>query len=81
MGALPVAVADRAAPGFAIAFQPIVDIAGRRIVVDREALGFGVTVFLGVKLATRGRISVDDFDHAQLQSAAMCDRSRIHKAA
>ena len=41
MGALPVAVADRAAPGFAIAFQPIVDIAGRRIVAQ-EALVRGL---------------------------------------
>jgi EAL domain-containing protein (putative c-di-GMP-specific phosphodiesterase class I) len=41
MGALPVAVADRAQPGFAIAFQPIVDIAGRRIVAQ-EALVRGI---------------------------------------
>ena len=27
-------------------------LAGRRVDVDRAALGFGVTVFLGVKLAT-----------------------------
>jgi DNA-binding Lrp family transcriptional regulator len=39
-------------------------LAGRRIEVDRAALGFGVTVFLGVKLATRGRVSLEDFERA-----------------
>ncbi len=39
-------------------------IAGRRVVVDQAALGFGVTVFLGVKLATRGRVSLEDFERA-----------------
>ena len=39
-------------------------LAGRRLVVDRERLGFGVTVFLGVKLATKGRVSLDDFERA-----------------
>ena len=39
-------------------------IAGRRVVVDRAALGFGVTVFLGIKLATRGRVSLEDFERA-----------------
>ena len=39
-------------------------IAGRRVDVDRTALGFGVTVFLGVKLATRGRVSLEDFERA-----------------
>lgn len=39
-------------------------IAGRRIDLDAEALGFGVTVFLGVKLATKGRVSLDDFERA-----------------
>ena len=39
-------------------------IAGRRIDVDRAALGFGVTVFLGVKLATKGRVSLEDFERA-----------------
>lgn len=39
-------------------------IAGRRIEVDRAALGFGVTVFLGVKLATKGRVSIEDFERA-----------------
>jgi len=39
-------------------------IAGRRLDLDREKLGFGVTVFLGVKLATKGRVSLDDFERA-----------------
>ena len=39
-------------------------IAGRRLVLDRVALGFGVTVFLGVKLATKGRVSLEDFERA-----------------
>lgn len=37
---------------------------GRRVVFDREALGFGVTVFLGVKLAAKGRVSLEDFERA-----------------
>lgn len=39
-------------------------IKSRYIVLDAEKLGFGVTVFLGVKLATRGRVSLDDFERA-----------------
>lgn len=39
-------------------------LGGRRIVLDHEALGFGVTVFLGVKLATKGRVSLEDFERA-----------------
>ncbi len=39
-------------------------IAGRRLDLDRESLGFGVTVFLGVKLATKGRVSLEDFERA-----------------
>ena len=39
-------------------------IAGRRLVLDREKLGFGVAVFLGVKLATKGRVSLEDFERA-----------------
>lgn len=39
-------------------------LAGRRVDVDRERLGFGVTVFLGVKLATKGRVSLEDFERA-----------------
>lgn len=39
-------------------------LAGRRIDIDLEAAGFGVTVFLGVKLATKGRVSLEDFERA-----------------
>lgn len=39
-------------------------IAGRRLDLDAEKLGFAVTVFLGVKLATKGRISLEDFERA-----------------
>lgn len=39
-------------------------IAGRRVAVDLAKLGFGVTVFLGVKLATKGRVSLEDFERA-----------------
>ncbi|MBV2358263.1 Lrp/AsnC family transcriptional regulator [Thalassococcus sp. CAU 1522] len=35
-----------------------------RLDVDAAALGFGVTVFLGVKLATKGRLSLQDFERA-----------------
>ena len=37
-------------------------IAGHRLQIDAEAVGFGVTVFLGVKLATKGRVSLEDFE-------------------
>ena len=39
-------------------------IAGRRVVVDQAALGFGVTVFLGIRLAAKGRTSLDEFERA-----------------
>jgi len=39
-------------------------IAGRRLTLNAEKLGFGVTVFLGVKLATKGRVSLEDFERA-----------------
>jgi DNA-binding Lrp family transcriptional regulator len=39
-------------------------LAGQRVELDAEALGFGVTVFLGVKLATKGRVSLEDFERA-----------------
>jgi len=39
-------------------------IRGRQLRLDAEKLGFGVTVFLGVKLALRGRVSLDDFERA-----------------
>lgn len=37
---------------------------GQRLEMDAQALGFGVTVFLGVKLATKGRVSLEDFERA-----------------
>lgn len=37
---------------------------GRRVRLDAARLGFDVTVFLGVKLATKGRGSVADFERA-----------------
>lgn len=39
-------------------------IAGRRLDLDAAAIGFGVTVFLGVKLATKSRVSLEDFERA-----------------
>jgi Lrp/AsnC family transcriptional regulator, leucine-responsive regulatory protein len=39
-------------------------LAGRKLDLDAEKLGFGVTVFLGVKLATKGRVSLEDFERA-----------------
>lgn len=40
-------------------------ILGRqRLRLAPEKLGFGVTVFLGVKLATKGRVSLEDFERA-----------------
>jgi len=39
-------------------------IGGRRLDLDTEKLGFGVTVFLGIKLATKGRVSLEDFERA-----------------
>lgn len=35
-----------------------------RLRLNPEKLGFGVTVFLGVKLATKGRVSLEDFERA-----------------
>lgn len=37
---------------------------GARLDLDAPVLGFGVTVFLGVKLATKGRVSLEDFERA-----------------
>lgn len=37
---------------------------GLAVETDRAALGFGVTVFLGVKLAAKGRGSFEDFERA-----------------
>ncbi|MBT8153133.1 Lrp/AsnC family transcriptional regulator [Epibacterium ulvae] len=39
-------------------------LVGRRLDLNKEKLGFGVTVFLGVKLATKGRVSLEDFERA-----------------
>ena len=39
-------------------------IGARKLDLDLEALGFGVTVFLGVKLGLKGRVSLDDFERA-----------------
>ena len=39
-------------------------LAGRRVDLDQGALGFGVTVFLGIKLAAKGRVSLEDFERA-----------------
>ena len=39
-------------------------IVGRRVVLDPAALGFGVTVFLGIKLAAKGRTGLEDFERA-----------------
>lgn len=39
-------------------------IKGKRLYLDADALGYGVTVFLGVKLATKGRVSLEDFERA-----------------
>ena len=39
-------------------------ISGRRVVLDNAALGFGVSVFLGIRLAAKGRTSLEDFERA-----------------
>ncbi len=39
-------------------------IAGRQLQVAPEALGYGVTVFVGVKLAGKGRVGLADFERA-----------------
>lgn len=39
-------------------------IAGEELILDPGALGFGVTVFLGVKLSTKSRVSLEDFERA-----------------
>ncbi|MBL4813117.1 MAG: Lrp/AsnC family transcriptional regulator [Rhodobacteraceae bacterium] len=37
---------------------------GRNLRLNAEALGFGVTVFLGVKLAAKAQVNLDDFERA-----------------
>ena len=39
-------------------------VKGKRLRLNAEALGFGVTVFLGVKLAAKGRVALEDFERA-----------------
>ncbi|MFU8898197.1 AsnC family transcriptional regulator [Roseinatronobacter thiooxidans] len=39
-------------------------IARERLDLDLPALGFGVTVFLGISLAAKGRVSLADFERA-----------------
>lgn len=39
-------------------------IRGRRLILDRAALGFGVVVFVGVRLAVRGRLDLEAFERA-----------------
>lgn len=36
----------------------------RRVDLNLEQLGVGVTVFLGIRLATKGRVSLEDFERA-----------------
>ena len=37
---------------------------GKHLRLNAEKLGFGVTVFLGIKLALKGRVSLEDFERA-----------------
>ena len=39
-------------------------ISGARVDLDLERLGLGVTVFLGLKFAIKGRVSLEDFERA-----------------
>ena len=39
-------------------------INGKRVVLDAVKRGFSVTVFLGIKLAAKGRVSLEDFERA-----------------
>ena len=39
-------------------------IKGVALNLNRGKLGLGVTVFLGIKLATKGRVSLEDFERA-----------------
>ena len=47
---------------------------GARVELDLDKLGFGVSVFLGIKLATKGRVSLEDFERA---AAAIPEVQRI----
>ena len=39
-------------------------LAGQHVALDLEKVGFGVTVFLGIKLAAKGRVGLEDFERA-----------------
>lgn len=39
-------------------------ITGRSIILDHEKLGFDVVIYLGIKIATKGRVSLEDFERA-----------------
>ena len=39
-------------------------IAGRHLLLDAEKAGFGVTVFLGIKLSAKSRVSLEDLERA-----------------
>ena len=39
-------------------------ISGKRLVLDTEKVGFSVTVFLGIKLARKGQVRLEDFERA-----------------
>ncbi|MGR3722063.1 Lrp/AsnC family transcriptional regulator [Abyssibius alkaniclasticus] len=39
-------------------------ITGRQLVLDRMKLGYEVVVFLGIKLAVKGRVGLEDFERA-----------------
>jgi DNA-binding Lrp family transcriptional regulator len=39
-------------------------ISGKRLVLDTEKVGFSVTVFLGIKLARKGQVHLEDFERA-----------------
>lgn len=83
MGALPVAAADRAAPAFAIAFQPIVDIAARRIVAQ-EALvrglggGSAASVLDRAQGAQRFGLEIAIIRHALARAVALGIATDVH---
>ena len=39
-------------------------ISSKRLVLDTEKVGFSVTVFLGIKLARKGQVRLEDFERA-----------------
>ena len=56
-------------------------IAGRRVVLDPAALGFGVTVFLGIKLAAKGRTGLEDFELAVTPKPSAAESSTTRRPA